>query len=80
MKKVLIYFPEELHEGMRELAFRRRTSVSELVRTAVETLYEDELDSIEGEKGLDEYLADPSASISVEEYMNKRFGAVRPKA
>lgn len=77
MKKVLVYFSGELHEGLRELAFRRRTSLSELVRSAVETAYEDELDAIEGEKGLDEYLSDPGNSISIQDYMAKRRSAVR---
>ena len=35
-------------------------------------LSQDELDRIEGEKGLNEYLEDPSASISLEDYMAKR--------
>jgi len=77
MKKTLIYLPEDLHEGLREIAFRRRTTVSELIRRATEVVYEDELDAVEAERGLEDYLADPSASISLEEFVAKRRSAVR---
>lgn len=71
MKRVLIYLPEELHESLREVAHRARASMSELIRVAIETTYEDELDAIEGEKGLEEYLADPSSAISWEEFKSR---------
>jgi Arc/MetJ-type ribon-helix-helix transcriptional regulator len=67
MKRILVSMPEELHELMRELAVRKKTSVSRLVLAAVEDTYEDEIDVIAGEKGLQEYLADPSSSIGWEE-------------
>jgi hypothetical protein len=59
--------PEELHELVRELAVRKGTSMSKLILAAVEDTYEDEIDAIAGEKGLEEHLADPSSSISWEE-------------
>jgi hypothetical protein len=51
--------------------------MSRLMRTAVETVYEDELDAIAGEIGLEDYLSDPNHGISVEELMARRRGAVR---
>ncbi len=80
MKKLLVSLPDELHEALRAIAFRHRTSMAELVRSATETVYEDEMDAIEAEKGLEEYLADPSSSISLDEYVEKRRGAVRRSA
>jgi hypothetical protein len=77
MKRILVSMPEELHELMRELALRKKTSVSRLVLAAVEDTYEDEIDAIAGEKGLEEYLADPGSSISIEDYIAKRRSAVR---
>jgi len=68
MKKLLIYLPEELHEGLREIAHRRRTTMSDLIRKAVERVYEDDLDAIEAEKGLEEYARDPSSAVSWEEF------------
>ena len=67
MKRILVSMPDELHELMKELAVRKKTSVSRLLLAAVEDAYEDEIDVIAGEKGLAEYLADPSSAISWDE-------------
>lgn len=77
MKRILVSMPEELHELMKELALRHKTSVSRLCLAAVEDTYEDQLDAIAADKGLEEYLADPSASITIEELIAKRRSAVR---
>lgn len=77
MKRILVSMPDELHELMRELAVRKKTSVSRLVLAAVEDTYEDEIDVIAGEKGLAEYIANPEDSISIEEYIAKRQSVVR---
>lgn len=67
MKRILVSMPEELHELMRELAARKKTSMSRLILAAVEDTYEDEIDAIAGEIGLAEHLDDPSSSISWDE-------------
>ena len=77
MKRLLVTLPDDLHEELRELAHRKRTTMSRLMRTAVETVYEDELDAIAGELGLEDFLSDPNHGISVEELMAHRRGAVR---
>jgi hypothetical protein len=74
---MLVSMPDDLHELMRELAFRKKTSISKLVLAAVEDTYEDEIDVIAGEKGLAEYLANPDDSISIQDYIAKRRSAVR---
>ncbi len=68
MKKTLIYLPQELHEGLREMAHRRRTTMSDLIRKAVEKVYVDELDAIDMERELEEYARDPSSAMSWEEF------------
>jgi len=77
MRKTMIYLPDELHEALRELAVRHKTSLTELVRQAVEQTYEEELDGFLMERELDEYLRDPSTAISLEEY-RKRHALRRP--
>ena len=77
MKRVLVSIPDELHELLRELAHRKRTSMSKLILAAVEDTYEDQIDVIAGEVGLAEYLANPEDSISIQDYIAKRRSAVR---
>ncbi len=77
MKRVLVSIPDELHELLRELAHRKRTSMSKLILAAIEDTYEDEIDVIGGEIGLAEYLANPEDSISIQDYIAKRRSAVR---
>ena len=79
MKRMLVSMPDDLHELMRELAFRKKTSVSKLILSAIEGTYEDDIDAIAGEKGLDEYLSDPSSAITLDELIARRRSAVRSK-
>jgi predicted transcriptional regulator len=76
VKRLLVTLPDELHEELRELAHRRRTTMSRLIRTAVETVYEDDLDAIAAEIGLEDYVADRENAITIEEYIAKRRNAV----
>ena len=79
MKRVLVSIPDELHELLRELAHRKRTSMSKLILAAVEDTYEDEIDVIAGEIGLQEYLADPSSAITLDELIARRRSGVPSK-
>jgi len=73
MKKTMVYLPEELHEGLRQLAFEHRTSMAELVRRAVQAAYGETIEDIRDmEAELADYLKDPSSSITIEEYMAQR--------
>ena len=72
MKKLMIYLDEEMHEELRVLAFRKRTTMAALVRHALEETYEDELDAVAAEQALNEYAANPEASATLEEYMQRR--------
>ena len=71
MKKLLIYLDEDLHEDLKELAHRKRTSMSELVRYALDATFEDALDVIGAERSFQEYLADPSSAITLDEFLEK---------
>ena len=77
MKRTLVSIPDELHDLLRELAFRKKTSLSKLLLAAAEDVYEDEIDVIAGEKGLAEYLDNPEGSISIQDYIAKRRSVVR---
>jgi Arc/MetJ-type ribon-helix-helix transcriptional regulator len=71
MKKLLVYLDEDMHEDLKELAHRKRTTMSELVRYAVDKTFEDALDVIGSERAFEEYLADPSSAITLDEFLEK---------
>jgi len=72
MKKLLVYLPGELHEDLKELAHRRKKSMGELVRRAIEKTYMDDLDVLEMERELEAYRRDPSSAISLDDYLRSR--------
>ncbi len=78
MKKTMIYLPEEIHEGLRRLAFEEKTSIAELIRRAVEQAYREDLEDVRDmENELAHYRAHPETAISFEEYCRKRLGHVQ---
>ncbi len=80
MKKLLVYLDEDLHEDLKELAHRKKTSMSELVRYALDATFEDDLDVIAGEHALEEAARDPSSMSSWEDYKAARARRVRATA
>jgi Arc/MetJ-type ribon-helix-helix transcriptional regulator len=83
MKKMMVYLPDEVHEGLRQLAFEHRTSIAELVRRAVDAAYGEILEDIRDmEAELASYRADPSSAISLDDFLAKlkRRAPRRPRA
>ena len=80
MKKLLVYLDEDTHEDLKVLALRKKTTMAALIRGAVESTYEDELDAIAGERALDEAARDPANTMSWEDYKKSRAGQVRTSA
>ena len=80
MKKLLVYLEAETHEDLKVLALRKKTTMAALVRNALESTYEDELDAIAGERALDEAIEEPAGTMSWEDYKNSRAGQVRTSA
>ncbi len=78
MKKTMVYLPNELHEGLRRLAFEHRTSMAELVRRAVQAAYGETIEDIRHmEAELADYLKDPSSAISLDELIAEQKQRVR---
>lgn len=77
MKKLLVYMDEDRHEDLKMLAQRHKTSMADLVRSAIEETFEDDLDAMRGERAFAEHLADPSGAISLDDYLKER-GVVLP--
>ena len=72
MKKFVVALDDEFHADLKELARRRQTTMANLVRYAVDKIFEDELDTISGERGYEEMLADPSSTMPLDEYLKSR--------
>jgi len=68
LKRTTIFLTEAQHEGLRRLAFEKKTSMAKLIREAALEILEDEEDIREGLKA----LADNQGTISWEEYKKKR--------
>jgi Arc/MetJ-type ribon-helix-helix transcriptional regulator len=81
MKKMMVYLPDEMHEGLRQLAFDHRTSIAELIRRAVDAAYGEILEDIrDADAELVSYRADPSSAISLEDLLAKLEGRVPRRA
>lgn len=73
MKKTMVYLPEDLHEGLRQLAFEHRTSMAELIRRAVQAAYGETIEDIRDmEAEIASYLEDPSSSVSLDDFIAER--------
>jgi hypothetical protein len=78
--KLLVYLDDERHEDLKELAHRKKTTMAALLRFALEEIFEDDLDSVRGERRLEEHLADSSGSISLDDYLKERGIALQGSA
>ena len=80
MKKLMVYLDEEFHDDLKTLAFRRKTTMAALVRYALDKAFEDDLDVIAAERALEEAARDPSSTMTLEDYLEKRGLAVPGRA
>jgi hypothetical protein len=72
MKRLLVSLDEERYEDLRRFAFEKNVPMAELVRHAIEKTFEDQLDVIAIKRGLEEHAADPSGTMTIQEYMVSR--------
>ena len=76
-RRLLVSIDSERYENLRTLAFEKKVSMAELVRYAIEKVFEDDLDAIAGERGMKEYLQDPSGAVTIDELLEE-FGIELP--
>lgn len=72
MKRLLVSLDDERYEDLRRFAFEKNVPMAELVRHAIEETFEDELDGMAIKRGLEEHAADPSGTMTIQEYMESR--------
>jgi len=73
MKRTMIYLPDEIHQGLRKLAFEANTSIAALIRKAVNSVYGEDIEDMRDmEEELAYYKAHPESAISLEELRNRK--------
>lgn len=70
-KRLLVSMDEERYEDLRRFAFEKKVPMAELVRHAIEKTFEDQLDGVAVQRGLEEYLKDPSTAVPFEVVMEQ---------
>jgi len=69
----MIYLPEQTHQGLRKLAFEANTSIAELIRQAINTVYGEDIEDIQDmEQELAKYRAHPESATELERYLRHR--------
>ena len=73
MKRTMIYLPDEMHQGLRKLAFEANTSIADLIRKAVEAVYGEDIEDIRVmEEEIAKYQAHPESAISLDELRRRK--------
>lgn len=74
MTRTMVYLPETLHRGLKHLAIELDTSLTALIREAVETLYREELEDLQiGRERLKEHVSRPEHATPYSEYRTRRL-------
>ena len=70
-KRLLVSMEDERYEDLRRLAFEKKAPMADLVRYAIEKVFEDQLDAMAGQRGLEHYLKHPEDYIPIEQVMEE---------
>jgi hypothetical protein len=70
-KRLLISMDEERYEDLRRLAFAKKAPMADLVRYAIEKVYEDQLDGVAAQRGLEHYMKHPEDYVPIEQVMEE---------
>ena len=66
MKRTMIYLPEEIHQGLRKLAFEANTSIADLIRKAVEAVYGADIEDVRVmEEEIAKYRSHPESAVNL---------------
>ncbi len=69
----MIYLPDDVHQGLRKMAFEANTSVADLIRKAAVAVYGEDIEDIrDGEEALEYYRAHPDSAIDLEEALRQK--------
>ena len=73
MKRTMIYLPEEIHQGLRKLAFEANTSIADLIRKAVEAVYGEDIEDIRVmEEEIAKYRSHPESAVNLNGLLSRK--------
>ena len=73
MIRTTIYLPDEIHNGLKHLAVEKHESMANLLRKAVEEVYEGDLKDLQSaQKAWKAHLKQPEKVVSARDYFAKR--------
>lgn len=71
MKRLLVSMDEDRYEDLRRFAFEKKVPMAELVRHAIEKTFEDQLDAVAGQRGMEHYLSHPEDYVPFEQILKE---------
>ena len=73
MTRTTIYLPDEVHNGLKHLAVERHQSMADLLRKAVQEVYDNDLKDLHAaQKIWKAHLKNPKKAVSAAAYFAKR--------
>lgn len=81
MKKTMVYVNEDIHRGLKKLAFEHDTSIAELIRKAIDLVYGEDIEDIHDmEDELARYRSQPGSGVELEKYLSGKKISVPRRA
>ena len=77
-KRLLVSMDDERYEDLRRYAFEKKVPMAELVRHAIEETFEDQLNGVAAQRGLEHYLKNPEDYVPLENVL-KELGIELPR-
>jgi predicted DNA-binding protein len=71
MKRLLVSMDEERYDDLRRLAFEKKAPMADLVRYALEKVFEDQLDSVRVQRGIEHYAKHPEDYLPLEQVLEE---------
>jgi hypothetical protein len=78
MKRLLVSLDDERYEDLRRFAFEKKVAMAELVRHAIEETFEDQLDGVAAQRGVEHRLKHPEDYVAFEDVL-KELGIELPR-
>lgn len=72
MYRTTVYLPANVHRAMKMMAAKKGTSMADLLREALVSVYQDEMDIKAADAALAHMIRHPETAVSLRDYLAKR--------